>query len=99
VGEDAEYSQPATVDIATLFNSTTAFSVVSVAEMSLTANQQKAAILERREQSRAWYQDDGADEHEVTHPWRSLPPLHFQTNSTITLGPLEIKTFELVIKH
>ena len=93
VDEDAQLSQPVSVDLATLFNATVAgFTITNATEVSLTNNQAKSEILKRRRLAAAWHPHAHAGERK---PWRSLPPLDFSASTVVTLGPLEIKTFEL----
>ena len=92
IGEDALLSEPVSVDLSTLFNRSTAFSIGAVREVSLTANQNKSAILARRRLAAQWTTADG----DRPHPWRQLP-YNFSANSTAVLGPLEIKTFVLSV--
>lgn len=61
--------------------------------MSLTANQNKSAILERRRRALQWNTNATA----TPHPWRALA-YDYHTNSTAVLGPLEIKTFLLQVE-
>jgi hypothetical protein len=96
VGEDAEMSEPVSVDIALLFNATTAFKVAGVTELSLTGNQEKSAIMAQRKQAGSWYRKE-SDHADASHPWRSAPPMQYGNDTTTTLGPLEIKTFALDI--
>ena len=92
INEDATLSQPVTVDLATLFNASTAFKITNAEEYSLTANQPKAEIMRKRKRARAWHKDTVE-----SHPWRLLAPLDFTADSKVVLGPLEIKTFLLTV--
>lgn len=93
IGEDEYLSGLATVDLATLFNTSVAFTVTNAVEYSLTANQPKSEIMKKRRAAHAWHKGDGAE----PHPWRSLPPLDFNADTKVVLGPLEIKTFLLTV--
>ena len=57
-----------------------------------TANQNKSAILARRQLAAQWTTVDG----DRPHPWRQLS-YNFSANSTAVLGPLEIKTFAMSV--
>ena len=92
IDEDAILSQPVTVDLAQLFNASTAFKITNAVEYSLTANQPKAEIMRKRKQAREWH-NDGVE----SHPWRLLAPLDYAADTTVVLGPLEIKTFLLTV--
>jgi hypothetical protein len=100
VGEDSALSQATTVDLAALFAKGTVLGALKGAfEVSLTNNQNKSAIMDRRKGALKWHDQDG----EKPKPWRSLPPLEYRLDrdgansaaSAVTLGPLEIKTFVL----
>jgi len=93
IGEDPSLSQPVSVDLSTLFAAENSFRVLDVVEVSLTNNQEKSAILARREALLS-LAGDGAE----PHPWRRQGALDYSTDSVITLGPLEIKTFVLTIE-
>ena len=94
LGEDAEYSNPVSVDLSTLLNETaTGFRVLSVEEVSLTNNQPKSALLAVRAQARLWHSQDGAK----PHAWRTAPPLDWPSSPVVTLGALEIKSFQISI--
>lgn len=91
LGEHATLSKPATVDLGALFDP--AFITIKAAEeVSLTNNQKKSTIMERRQRNAKWTQDG-----EAPHAWRTLPPLNFPAEPMVTLGPLEIKTFVLTV--
>ena len=78
-GEDATLSAPATVDLAALFNTTlTAFKIKTVEdleEVSLTNNQPKALIIQKRAQALQWSGNGTGGESAKTHAWRSAAPL------------------------
>jgi hypothetical protein len=96
LGEDATLSAPATVDLAALFNTTlTAFKIKTVEEVSLTNNQPKALIMQKRAQALQWSGNGTGGESAKTHAWRSAAPLDWAAGTSVTLGPLEIKTFVL----
>jgi hypothetical protein len=101
VNEDAEWSQPAQVDLQALFGVGAGFKVVDATETSLTNNQPKAAIMARRAQAAQWTArggDDGRANAAPAQPWRAIGPLDWASGATVvTLGPLEIKTFVLTI--
>lgn len=89
IDEDASLSSPVGVDLGSLFDP--AFvNITAAREVSLTANQDKSAILARRRLAVKWHAEDGAQPHK----WRSII-FDFAVNRTVVLGPLEIKTFEL----
>ena len=97
IGEDEKFSRPVTIDLATLFDPTTSdVEIANAREVSLTNNQNKSAILKRREDAMGW--SSGSNDEEKPHPWRSAV---FTWNnmrgapSPVVLGPLEIKTFVL----
>jgi hypothetical protein len=87
IGEDALLSEPATIDLATLFDPAV-LPVITAREVSLTNNQDKAEILARRARNAQWTGDTSP------HPWRYLE-FDFGTSTKVTLGPLEVKAFEL----
>ena len=90
INEDAVLSQPVSVDIVQLFKGSIA--IKGVKEVSLTANQDKAAIIKRREMALKWSNDSPRQ-----HVWRRVPPAGTGGNTTVVLGPLEIKTFILEV--
>ena len=67
----------------------------AVTEVSLTKNQAKEAVLARRARALLWHSQDNAKPHE----WRSAPALDWVADPTVTLGPLEIKTFVFTVTH
>jgi lysosomal alpha-mannosidase len=89
IAEDVLLSKPVSIDLSSLFSG---FTITDVKELSLTANQNKTSILDRRLHAAMWHNDSTAP-----HPWRSLPAVHFYQDPTVTLGPLEIKTFMLYL--
>ena len=89
IDEDPSLSGLAAVDLATLFAQ---WEVTAAEEVSLTANQNKSAILARRRLAAQWTVADG----DRPHPWRQLS-FNFSANSTAVLGPLEIKTFAVSV--
>jgi hypothetical protein len=111
VGEDALLSQPAEVDLALLFNAAN-LNVTMAREVSLTNNQNKTDLIERRAKETAWSAGgraaisrarrgggaSGVDEVNARpHWWRRLPALDWSVGTVVTLGPLEIKTFVLSV--
>jgi hypothetical protein len=72
IGEDSSFSQPVTVDLASLFNPSV-IAIKSATEVSLTNNQNKTAVMARRAQSEMWHQNG-----EQPHSWRKLAPLDYQ---------------------
>lgn len=91
LGEDASLSSPVTVDLSTLFDSDK-LKVTDVTEVSLTNNQDKASILGRRQRARVWHSTDG----EAPHAWRAIDETP-SDDTSVTLGPLEIKSFVLTV--
>lgn len=87
IGEDAVLSEPVTIDLAALFDPAV-LPVITVREVSLTNNQDKSEILARRARNAKWTGDTSP------HTWRHLV-FDYGTSTKVTLGPLEIKTFEL----
>lgn len=99
INEDADLSQPATVDLAKLFDPASSFTVKAVAEMSLTANQAKEDIMRKREAAMRWYDDGTQPRHEWRRPASSAGGGGGGgTGTAVALGPLEIKTFLLTVK-
>jgi hypothetical protein len=90
LGEDATLSLPVTVDVVQLFKAST-FDIASVEEVSLTNTQSKQELLKRRALNRGWKTEVPA---EAMHVWRN-ETLH---EGSVTLGPLEIKTFVVTLK-
>ena len=90
LGEDATLSLPVTVDVVQLFKAST-FDIASVEEVSLTNTQSKQELLKRRALNRGWKTEVPA---EAMHVWRNAT-LH---EGSVTLGPLEIKTFVVTLK-
>jgi len=88
LGEDATLSQPVTLDVAAVFN-TAALSITDVTEVSLTNNQDLAAVHRHRAEALQWTPREPA----APHAWRQAPA----AGTTVTLGPLEIKTFVLTL--
>jgi len=93
LGEDKVLSNLAAVDLAALFDPKVLV-VTAAHEVSLTNNQNKSQILAQRARNMLWRT---ADHTPQPHAWRALP-FDFQTNSTVLLGPLEIKTFVLTVQ-
>uniref|UniRef100_A0A8C8VPZ2 Alpha-mannosidase n=1 Tax=Pelusios castaneus TaxID=367368 RepID=A0A8C8VPZ2_9SAUR len=81
-GESANGSQPLSLDLLHLFSS---FTITSIQEMNLGANQQRAAMSRLK-----WRPATGAVRHPVAPP---LDPLR------ITLEPMEIRTFVATIQR
>ena len=93
IGEDAQLSLPVTVDLAKTFAPST-FKVVSVQEVSLTNTQSKKELLQRRASNMEWDTEVVAAK---SHSWREDSISGNHTATTVTLGPLEIKTFVITI--
>eukprot|EP00123_Amoebidium_parasiticum_P018535 comp24234_c1_seq1/m.44725 comp24234_c1_seq1/g.44725 ORF comp24234_c1_seq1/g.44725 comp24234_c1_seq1/m.44725 type:complete len:1042 (-) comp24234_c1_seq1:530-3655(-) len=85
IGEDAEFSQAAEVDLSTLFDPFMFGRVVSATEKSLSAN---SDYIER---VRPWLSD--AEQLNIT---RSRAPTRANTGTRVTLNPMQIRTFEVV---
>ena len=108
IHEDATSSQPVQVDLSQLLNPQTGIKIITIDEVSLTNNQLKSELVQRRAAQAPWRADTDTDTDtdtaaarggkagkatEVPHVWRQQPAFHFHTNPVVTLGPLEIKTF------
>jgi len=93
LGEDVTLSLPVQIDLNSLFQPRY-LRVLAVKEVSLTNNQDKAALLKRRASAAKWNTDG-----DVPHWWRVLPALSFTNNTVVTLGPLEIKSFVLTVEN
>jgi alpha-mannosidase len=89
IGEDAKLSLPAEVDVAALLSKET-FEVVSVREVSLTNSMNKSSIVEQRARNLEWNTEGKQTE---PHEWR----LTEMDGTTVTIGPLEIKTFVVTV--
>lgn len=92
INEDAMLSNVAAVNLATLLNPSLV-TVSAAREMSLTNNQEKSRILAQRKMNTQWPTSKHAPQ---PHPWRQAV-FDFKKNTTVTLGPLEIKTFVLTV--
>ena len=92
--EDPLLSRPVEIDISAFF-APSKLSVVDVHEVSLTNSQTKSDILRRRSENSAWKTEEGAAGHATPppHPWRQAAA----ATTTVTLGPLEIKTFVVTL--
>lgn len=88
VGEDAEYSQPVTVDLSTLFSGLT---LSNIQEVSLTANQNIQAIEERLKKFQWQTTGPNVDVNVKTYP---LIPFD---GASVTINPMDIRTFTLTI--
>jgi hypothetical protein len=93
LGEDAALSQPVTLDLKEIL-SPTAFNISQVEEVSLTNSQPKTAVMERRSMNLAW-KTEGAPAQ--PHPWRTVASNMKEDSTSVTLGPLEIKTFKVTL--
>ena len=91
--EDTTMSKPATVNLAALL-SPTSFQIAGVEEVSLTNVKTKEALLKARQRNAAWPVEGG---RATTHPWRRADLSGKASNSSIVLGPLEIKTYVLTL--
>lgn len=85
LGEDAELSQPASVDLAVLFANRR---IVAAKEMALTGTAPRSEVEARRVN----WNVDGEDA--AVGEAVPVPPL---TNSWVTLGPLQVRTFEVTL--
>lgn len=92
INEDLHFSGIASVDLAQMFDPSV-LSIAHAREVSLTNNQEKSEILKKRRSNLQWKTDDTS----APYPWRATV-FDFTKNSTILLGPLEIKTFILELK-
>ena len=90
IDEDESLSQPAQVDLGRLFDPR-ALSIALAQRRSLTNTHDQGEMLRRRQRARAWHTSG----HQ--HAWRRLQ-YNFSRNSTVTIGPMEILTFELVLQ-
>ena len=96
--------------------------IVSVTERTLSNNQAKKAMLDRRKRNTEeavaarvaahpsvavaggeWLVESEREEQPALHSWRMEPPLSWKRDGSgsaaaVTIGPLEIKTFELSLK-
>jgi len=88
VGEDPVLSQPATIDLSTIFSGLT-FS--NIQEVSLTANQNVQAIEERLNQYNWETKGPNADVNTKTYP--TIP----FDGASVTINPMDIRTFSLSI--
>ena len=120
LGEDGTLSKPTTFDVTKLFDGV--LDIVSVTERTLSNNQAKKAMLDRRKHNAAeavaarvaahpsvavaggeWLVESEREEQPALHSWRMEPPLSWKREGSgsaaaVTIGPLEIKTFELSLK-
>jgi len=88
VGEDPVLSQPATVDLTTMFSSIT---LSNIQEVSLTANQN---IQKIEEKINAW-QVEGDNTHVNTKTWPTIP----FDGASVTINPMDVRTFTLSITN
>eukprot|EP00667_Euglena_gracilis_P001573 EG_transcript_1573 len=88
--EHPTLSLPVAVDLRTLF-AEPVLAVASAVETSLSANR-----LRRDVRTWAWRTETAGTR--VAHPWRRRAPLHWAANTTVTLGPLEVRTFLLRLR-
>jgi hypothetical protein len=96
INEDAALSKPVQVDLSRLFDvSAAGFKVIGIEEVSLSNNQPKSAILERRRRAMHWNTGSRSE----AHSWRMVSPLNFDSDPVVVLGPLEIKTFALTVSY
>jgi hypothetical protein len=87
LGEGAPLSAPVKVDLSSLF-CPSALRIKNATEVSLTANQDKASMLRRREWALSWPGADGSK----PHPWRSAV-FNYSARPLVMLKPMQIKTF------
>ena len=59
---------------------------------SLTNAHSQTELLRRRQRARSWHKSG------EPHAWRALR-FNYSTNTTMTLGPMEIHTFELELRQ
>ena len=95
LGEDAQLSRPATVDLRGLFDQAV-LPVAHAYETSLLNTHNQTEARRRRAAAAAWPVADSSPPP-PPHPWRRLR-FDFAANATVTLGPLEIKTLILTLK-
>jgi hypothetical protein len=88
VGEDPVLSQPATVDLSSIFSGLT---LSNIQEVSLTANQNVQAIEERLNQYNWETTGPNADVNTKTYP--TIP----FDGASVTINPMDIRTFSLSI--
>jgi len=92
INEDSQLSRVASVDLGQMFDPRI-LSIAHAHEVSLTNNQEKSNILKKRSSNLEWRTENTP----VPHPWRAVV-FDFTKNSTIVLGPLEVKTFILKLE-
>jgi len=83
IGEDEEFSKPASVDLAVLFAGR---SIVSAKEMALTGTAPRSEVEKRR----VPWTIDGEDSNVA-----EMTPVPILTHSSVELGPLQVRTFEI----
>jgi len=88
LNEDTSLSQPVTIDLNSLF---VGFTIQNVTELTLTANQ-PVSNLEKRKGPKLFSVEDLS---ESSHPY--LPPRYHNSAPLITLNPMDIKTFQVVL--
>ena len=101
MGEDAALAQPVRVDLSTLFSESAGFKIVAAQEVSLTGNQPVAEVMRRRGRAMQWTRQN-VDQIAQTHPWRTAAlaaAWRYDVDPVITLGPMEIKTFDLTVVY
>jgi len=59
---------------------------------SLTNSHNESELMRRRQRARAWHTSG------QPHAWRRLNVYNFSADPVVTLGPMEIHTFELELR-
>jgi len=90
IGEDAALAQPARVNLATLFDPAV-LRLERASRRSLTNSHNESELMRRRQRAKAWHTSG------QPHAWRQLT-YNFSADATVTLGPMEIHTFELELR-
>ena len=91
IGEDAALAQPALVNLATLFDPAL-LRLAGASRRSLTNSHNESELMRRRQRARAWHTSG------QPHAWRRLNVYNFSADPVVTLGPMEIHTFELELR-
>ena len=91
IGEDAALAQPAQVNLATLFDPAV-LRLEGASRRSLTNSHNESELMRRRQRARAWHTSG------QPHAWRRLNVYNFSADPVVTLGPMEIHTFELELR-